>query len=238
MNLLTIISVLGPNDKLYIQKNIDLIKNLNGSKNNIKIELIDNFPDKGEIIFKDHKNITINKGVNQTQNYPRELRGSYQHGDALNQFFKFKKINTKYLLILDPDFFIILPKWINKIINYMEYNNLDFFGAPWNPKWFTKYRYFPCIHCIFINTRKINIQQLDFSPKLINKKLNPQNYKLRFSKKRASNFIKKINYFFFSKFLHKMTKNITSNIIGKRIFYLLNLLVRFTFTRRFSTFKL
>ena len=72
MTLLTIVSVLGPDDKKYIQKNIELIKELNFYKFDIKIELIDNFPEKGEIILDNYKDIKINifEGVSQNQIYP------------------------------------------------------------------------------------------------------------------------------------------------------------------------
>ena len=169
MNELSIISVLGPDDKSYIKKNISLIENLN--KNSKKhIYLIDNFFDKDEDIALTNLNdVYLHKGVKQNKKIVSSFRGSYQHAKSLNQFLREHKINTKYLLILDPDFYIIKNDWINKVINFMNTNNLDFFGSPWHPKWYTKYRNFPCVHCMFIDLTKIDQNSLDFTPDLMTK---------------------------------------------------------------------
>ena len=53
----------------------------------------------------------------------------------------------------------------------MEDKKLTFFGAPYNPKRYMKYRYFPCIHCVFIDLSKIDKNTLDFSPRYNQKEL-------------------------------------------------------------------
>ena len=55
---------------------------------------------------------------------------------------KENKILTNYLLVLDPDFFILQNDWIKNITEFMETDDIDFFGSPWHPKWYTKYRDF------------------------------------------------------------------------------------------------
>ena len=54
-----------------------------------------------------------------------------------------------------------------KILDLMESEDLALIGAPWHPKWFTKYRKFPCVHFFLFNTSNINPQSIDFTPTLI-----------------------------------------------------------------------
>ena len=90
--------------------------------------------------------------------------GSYHHGTALNEAVK--HVNTRYLLILDPDFFIVKTDWIKTILDYMAKHKLAFFGVPWHPRWYRKYRYFPCVHCMFIDLEQVNRHELNFLPDL------------------------------------------------------------------------
>ena len=46
----------------------------------------------------------------------------------------------------------------------MDEKNLSLYGTPWHPKWFTKFRYFPCSHCLFVNLTLIDLNLLDFRP--------------------------------------------------------------------------
>ena len=196
MNELSIISVLGPDDKSYIKKNISLIENLN--KNSKKhIYLIDNFFDKDEkFALNDLNNVYLKKGVKQNKKIDPNFRGSYQHAKSLNKFLRAHKINTKYLLILDPDFYIIDNDWINKVISFMNTNNLDFFGSPWHPKWYTKYRNFPCVHCMFINLKKIDQGSLDFTPDLMSKSsLKKLNKKSKLKSPNVPQELKNYNWF-------------------------------------------
>ena len=168
MKDITIVSVLGPEDKSYITRNIDLIKKLN-KKDNYIIYLIDNFYESSDDLNFNDQNIFVIKGVSQNNSINSNFRGSYQHAESLNRFMKENKILTNYLLVLDPDFFILQNDWIKNITEFMETDNIDFFGSPWHPKWYTKYRDFPCVHCLFMNMNKVKQESLDFIPNLINK---------------------------------------------------------------------
>jgi hypothetical protein len=87
---------------------------------------------------------------------------SYHHAAAMNKILP--QIKTRYALFLDPDFYIIRKSWIKDILDHMEANDLSFFGAPWHPKYYIKDRYFPCVHCLFIDLKKVPLNSLDFSP--------------------------------------------------------------------------
>ncbi|HJW28627.1 MAG TPA: hypothetical protein VJ508_05175 [Saprospiraceae bacterium] len=88
--------------------------------------------------------------------------GSYHHAAGMNKILS--RINSRYALFLDPDFFIIRPQWISTVIRHMQTNELAFLGVPWHPKHTLKPRYFPCVHCLFVDLEQIPVETLDFSP--------------------------------------------------------------------------
>ncbi len=166
---ITILTVAGPDDEPFVRSNIELVRELNKDAD-IKFVVIDNGitgPKKTGI--KGSIDAEVVKGVEQSDDKPVSCRGSYQHADALNNYLKTAKINSRYLLVLDPDFYIVAPNWIDMVIEHMENKGLSFFGAPWHPKWYSKYRNFPCVHCMFIDCIRVDVASLDFTPDLISR---------------------------------------------------------------------
>ncbi len=92
----------------------------------------------------------------------RHAEGSYHHGMGMNKLLK--SIESRFALFLDPDFFILRPKWIADVIAHMTNNDIAIFGAPWHPRWYRKTRYFPCVHCMFVDLMKVPKESLDFLP--------------------------------------------------------------------------
>lgn len=90
--------------------------------------------------------------------------GSVNHGAGLN--LALSLVQTRFVLALDPDFFIVRPGWVGDVTRYMATRRLGFLGAPWHPRWFGKWRYFPCAHCLFIDLDKVDRNRLDFRPRL------------------------------------------------------------------------
>lgn len=111
------------------------------------------------------KDVTIIRGV-KPPDIIEAYRGSYHHGLALNKALSFVK--NRFLLVLDPDFFIVRKNWIRDVTEYMISKKLEFFGAPWHPRYFNKYRYFPCVHCLFVDLKRVNITALNFLPDILN----------------------------------------------------------------------
>lgn len=162
---LTILSV-NYKSKQYLDYNFSLTKN-NNKKNNIhKWEwiIVNNSLDEFENFAKLNNNFRIITGV-EMPDLDKEIRGSYHHAEALNKGLKY--VDSRFLLVLDPDFYIIRNNWIAEVLNYMVKKELAFFGAPWHPKYITKYRYFPCVHCMFIDLHKVSKNDLNFMPELI-----------------------------------------------------------------------
>ncbi|MBN8655571.1 MAG: hypothetical protein J0M11_07535 [Anaerolineae bacterium] len=92
------------------------------------------------------------------------LKGSYHHAQALNKALSL--VSTRYLLVIDPDFFIFQKDWVNTVLKYMSDNNLSFWGAPYYPNLTWKRRYFPTVSCMLIDLEKVAPEKLDFTPEL------------------------------------------------------------------------
>ena len=90
-------------------------------------------------------------------------RGSLQHGMAINKLLRYVK--TKYVLILDPDFYVFVDDWIANVCSHCRLNDLAFFGSPFDPRHYKKYRYFPITHFFLIDLEKVDRKQLDFRSK-------------------------------------------------------------------------
>jgi hypothetical protein len=88
--------------------------------------------------------------------------GSYHHGRAMNLLVHY--IRSRFVLFCDPDFYIVKTGWVSEILKHMTAGGLAVFGAPWHPKWVYKQRYFPCVHCMFVDLERVRKKDLDFEP--------------------------------------------------------------------------
>jgi hypothetical protein len=89
-------------------------------------------------------------------------RVTEQHTMALSKALS--AVRTRFVLILDPDFYIIRREWVDLLITHMQTESLCFMGSTWNPKYSEKYRYFPTLHCFLADTSRISLEDLDFRP--------------------------------------------------------------------------
>lgn len=108
--------------------------------------------------------LKIIEGINydDLKDFPDTVRGAFHHAFALQKTRKL--VTSRFVLFLDNDFFIIRPNWVKDVLAHMQKNSLSFFGSTWHPKYFSKYRYFPSEHCLFVDLAKIDISTLDFRP--------------------------------------------------------------------------
>ncbi len=91
-----------------------------------------------------------------------KMRASYHH--ALGLAVASSRLDTRYLLYLDPDCFIVRRDWIREVLEQMEREDLSFFGVPHHPRSVSKYRYFPCAVCLIVDTRSVDVAELDWTP--------------------------------------------------------------------------
>ena len=88
--------------------------------------------------------------------------GSYHHGRGMNETLP--HIRTRYALFCDPDFYIVRAGWIQAMLRHMQEQDVAILGVPWHPRWVHKRRYFPCVHCMFVDLAAVPAETLDFTP--------------------------------------------------------------------------
>ena len=147
------------NDEELVNLNIYNTANLNINNNISWFVVLNKDPEKKEIV-----KINLNKNdLLIDGNLMDEIGcGALNHGICFNRTIP--KIKTRFVLYTDPDFFTLQKNWIDIIIQYMIENKLSFFGAPWHPKWYAKYRYFPCLQFLLIDRHLVDLNELDFRP--------------------------------------------------------------------------
>lgn len=96
--------------------------------------------------------------VDRSQDFPK----GRHHAAGLQQIID--RVETRFLLVLDPDFFIVRRNWIADCLAHMEARGLSFFGAAHHPRRASKFRYFPSVMCTFVDLSRVNRRDLDFSP--------------------------------------------------------------------------
>jgi hypothetical protein len=84
------------------------------------------------------------------------------HAAGLHQIIE--RVATRFLLVLDPDFFIVRRNWVADCLAHMDAHGLSFFGAAHHPRRASKFRYFPSVMCTFIDLSRVNRRDLDFNP--------------------------------------------------------------------------
>jgi hypothetical protein len=113
--------------------------------------------------LKDTVGVSVIPGVPRPA--AKKGRRSYHHALALNKAVH-RHVQTRFLLVLDPDFFITRGGWIDEVLSHMDAEQLGFLGATWDPGDYMKYRYFPSVHCFFVDLAKVPKETLDFRPDL------------------------------------------------------------------------
>jgi hypothetical protein len=88
--------------------------------------------------------------------------GSLHHAMALEMGLA--RAETRHVLLMDHDFFVMRRGWIAAVLGQMHERGLALFGAPWNPRWFYEWRGFPSVHFMALDLERIPRAQLDFRP--------------------------------------------------------------------------
>ena len=143
-----------------LEINWDFTKKLNPSSNWVWLAA-DNSP-AGSNLYINRDKFLVVPGGRIPDYVPWYAQSGFQLGTALNTLRK--HVKTRFTLFLDYDFFIVRPNWISEILQYMRDKNLGFLGVPYHPKFYTKTRYFPSHHSLFVDTDKLSLNDLDFMP--------------------------------------------------------------------------
>ncbi len=90
---------------------------------------------------------------------------SSQHGCLLNLLIKQIKVDhPRFVIIIDPDFFVISNNWISNLINYMELKSIAIIGASYPETNCRMYFDFPTALCSIIDTDHLSLDLLDYLP--------------------------------------------------------------------------
>jgi hypothetical protein len=90
---------------------------------------------------------------------------SYHHAAGLN--IALENVRTRYAVVIDPDLYVVRPNWLEDVIAHMTQHDLAVFGVPWNPRWYQKFRYFPCTHLMVIDLQKCRWRRDMLAPDLV-----------------------------------------------------------------------
>ena len=96
--------------------------------------------------------------VDRSKDFPK----GRHHAAGLHQIIE--RVTTRFLLVLDPDFFIVRRNWVADCLAHMQEHGLSFFGAAHHPSRPTKFRYFPSVMCTFVDLSRVDRRDLDFNP--------------------------------------------------------------------------
>lgn len=94
--------------------------------------------------------------------WQQSVRAGYHHIRALEKAFPL--VTSRFVLILDSDFYLVYPHWVKAVLSYMKEKNLAFLGPPWHPRWWKKKRYFPVHHALFIDTHALPLSLIMLDP--------------------------------------------------------------------------
>lgn len=107
--------------------------------------------------------LTILGGVERTTTRDN---GSLHHARALQKCLD--RVDTRFVLSMDPDFFVLQPHWLERVARHAIEHDIAFFGAGWHPRWYYQYRYFPSVPFMLIDLEKVPAASINFLPLIEN----------------------------------------------------------------------
>ncbi len=90
-------------------------------------------------------------------------RGSLHHSQGLAEGLK-SGISSRFLLLMDPDFFVVRQNWMEDVLQHMIEQELTIFGSCWHPRWWYQHQRFPTVHFMMVDLQRFPLDQLDFTP--------------------------------------------------------------------------
>ena len=144
-----------------INRNIELILSQNQIKSKISIFIIDNSSNFILNTINQNKNIKVINQCNKISS-KQHGKGSIDHATSLNKYINSKVNKDKFVVVLDPDFYVHGEEWIFELRKYCEKMD-DCVATPWHPKHESKVHKSIAAH--FLMFRYNSHRYYDFSPK-------------------------------------------------------------------------
>jgi hypothetical protein len=153
---LTIVSVAYPDARL-LQTNLELTRHLN-PRHQSRWIVVDNTPEAG-LGLSGSDGVEILPGVARLRG--RDM-GSLHHASALQKAFD--EVRTRFVLFLDPDFYVVRRDWIAGVLSHVSEHEVAIFGSVWHPRWFWQYRRFPSVHFMLVDLERVPRETIDLAP--------------------------------------------------------------------------
>lgn len=169
---LTIVSVSFGTARL-LRRNLELTRALNPGARLWWI-VVENSGDEAERrLLDDADGFVVVPGTRLTEAERGNVGyGSFHHAKSLNIGFSYATSDT--ILSLDPDCFIVLRDWIDRVRRLMAERGYVFWGTPYHPERLSSfsvfgrtYMYFPTAICMFVDRAALqrrHLFDLDFTP--------------------------------------------------------------------------
>lgn len=113
-------------------------------------------PDSSERLPENEKGMNVIPGAG-TGHTP-----AFHHTVALGKALDLA--STRFVLVLDPDLYVVRPDWVREVTEHMLTKSLAIFAVPWHPHSKSKYRYFPAVHFALFDTERFPKTAIDFRP--------------------------------------------------------------------------
>lgn len=163
-NSLTICSV-SYNSAGFLRLNYKTTKTLN-PRNEIRWIIAENSPrDSTSRLAANEPHLTVIEGSG-SGHIP-----TYHHTLALRRCVE--QAETRFILVIDPDLFVVRQNWVSETIMHMRERDLAILGVPWHPQSSAKYRYFPAVHFSLFDTHRFPKSAIDFRPDVPNGETDP-----------------------------------------------------------------
>jgi len=150
-------------DGLHLMYNIGAVRSFNPNSHH-KWVLVDNSSGGDDFSKIEGEDITIYGGLNEEFLRPFFLKQvSASNGISID--FGVRKSDTRFICVMDPDFFVVYPNWIDAVIEYMKEAGVGILSAPYHPVWYEK-AHRATGHFAVIDTSRVPKALIDFTPSM------------------------------------------------------------------------
>jgi hypothetical protein len=87
---------------------------------------------------------------------------SYHHAAALERALE--HVKNRFLLIIDPDFFVLSRNWLTELLTAMSAKDLVCIASTWHPRWFWQPRYVASVHFMLLDRHRIALEEMSLTP--------------------------------------------------------------------------
>jgi len=143
-------------DWFWMESNIKLVQSLNPSFKSSWVIVNNDLEEAPDSVKK--AGLTLIRGADRFSCNDE----SHHHAQAIH--IGLQHIRSRFMILMDPDFYVIRPDWINLILQYMQEQNLAILGSPWHPRWFHQPQGFPSPHFFAVDLSRIDKKDLNFQP--------------------------------------------------------------------------